>query len=1156
MKTAVFKTLTPSLILMASLFASAPASGRVLDDFDDNVKTGWADVLLGGSVLEANGQFTITTANQNGAIFTASTKTTESFTIEDGRTLEFRVDLISASAHDESIAVLIWVPIGSSIANLQGYGLAKGANDFLFSKALNQYFYATSPNPRIKNNNITLVLRLTGSGANVIINGRILDKDDNNRVIYEYTVTDTPASETQGPESRPASYVGMAGNFALLNYKDSGQPESTLVFDNAQAFDMAAIVLDDFNDNTKTGWSDILNGGTVTEANQQFELRTAPLNQTIFTSSRKTSQTFRIQDGGRVEFSVDVISSVVDNDAYAVLAYVPAPGGVGTLTAYHLAQGGDQILAGKQFDRWWFSQPFVGAQSNVRLIQTYTGEGASVRVSSRIENLAVGVNDPARILIQNEFLDTAGVDPGISPGGDSGGAYTNAEGTFLLYAFYAGPGTGTGADVVYDNARVNYAVPGALNISPSVSDLSPQDGANFVGPATTIDFTVNDDKTIPLANIELFLNGTRHTNGSPGVTIGGSPNSRSFSFSGLAAGIHYNARIRVVDSDNNVATTLFTFDTFVPEVLGVTPTVTDTLVIESEDFNFFHFDSAGHYVDFELMMLMAEGTSDPLFAYNGVQGTAETDFHDTRATSVGGESARHRPDPVGNGQTTDILRQKYIDAGGPANQFYDYMIRDIADGEWLNYTKTFPSGGAYRVYLRQAQYLLPVSLVTLERVTGDSSLPNQTTVPLGSFIGQASGLEQYRNIPLTDGVGNPLVVSLSGLTTLRVTQRQTGNDDAVLRQNYLVFVPAAAPGTLLPFVSSVTPAPGDLVSSITPTITATIVNRDTTVAPGSIVLQFNGVTVPATVTPDATGATVSYAISPLPLPNVLYTNTLIFQDSGGVFQTNRWAFSFNYNYLRSSNSLPVGTLNALGWAFRTVQTNGPTLGNSLARAEQQLAIPPTIPAEFSATGFIPILNFNETGGGAGNFGDNTTVPGMTAGDYNNIAMEAYGYLELTAGAHRFGVVSDDGFQLRSGSSLADPNAVAVGMRDGGTFNGTFDFVVQASGLYPARLVWYENGGGASFELFSVALSDPNARTLLNDTNTVGSIKVWAPIRLASAATVNGPFTFEPSAVVDPIAKTVTVATGGATRFYLLHAPFSPRITNVNVTGGNIVLTWE
>lgn len=1141
-----------SYVLGLFLAGSITVSGRILDNFDDNVKTGWSDVLLGGSVVEANGQFTITTLMQNAAIFTASTKSTESFTIENGRTLEFRVDLVTASQHNESIAVLIWVPVGESVANLQGYGLAKGRNDFLLTKRLNQYFYAASPSPQVKNDNVTLVLRLTGSGSNVIINGRILDRDDNNRIIYEYTVVDTPASETvPSGESRPASYVGVAGNFALLNYKDTGQPDSTIVFDNAQVFDMTAIVLDDFNDNTKTAWADTANGGSVTESNMEFRLKTAPLNQLIFTASRKTSQTFRIEDGGRVEFSIDVVSAVVDNDAFSVLAYVPNPAGVPALRAYHLAQSADQIFVGKEYNRWWSGPQTNLSQSNVRLIQSYSGEGAGVRVSSRIENLAVGVNDPGRILFQNEFLDTEANDPGITPSGDSGAAYTNIEGNFLLYAFYGGPGTGSGADTVYDNALVNYALAGALDISASISDISPEDGANFVSPSTNVSFSVNDDKTIPLTGLELFLNGVRYTSTSAGVTISGTPNNRIFSYTGLTANTHYNGSIRVTDSDAHVTTATFSFDTFTPEILGTPPTEADTLVIESEDYN----HGGGNYIDFALITPLREDQTDFISAYNTLPGTAEVDFHDTRTSGAGGENNRHRPDPVRNGQTTDFVREKYINAGGAANMVYDYMIRDIADGEWLNYTKTFPGGGTYRGYLRQAQYLLPVSLVVLEQVTGDRTMPNQTTTPLGSFIGRSTGFEQYRNVPLTDGIGNPITLRLSGETTLRISQRQTGNDDSILRQNYLVLIPAPDPGTLRPFVSSALPAAGDTVTSIAPVVSAEIVNRDTTVDVSSIQLQFNGTAVSANVTPNANGASVSYTISPLPLPNRTYTNTLIFRDSAGVFQTNRWAFTLTYTFLRAANSLPVGSLSAQGWTFRMVQKDGAGLGNSLARAEQQLANPPTIPYDRNATGIVQVLNFSQNGGAAGFFPGESLIPGLEGGDFDNIAIEMFGYIELPAGAHRFGVQSDDGFQLRSGASLSEANATVLGFRDGGTFNGTFDFVAESTGLYPARLVWYENTGGAHFELFSVALNDPNARILLNDANP-DAIKVWVPIRLASSSAVTGPYTFDSAAVVDPQAKTITVPASGDTRFYQVNAPWRLRLTGISITGGVVTMTYE
>src|SRR5437763_9274706 len=149
-------------ISAVSLLA-APAlrvNGRILDNFDDGIKTAWQDfTALGGSVTESGGHFTITTATQNSPTFAGSKKTSESFTIENGRTLEFRVDLVSASFHNESIAVLIWQPVGANIATLQGYGFAKGRDDSLITKRLNQYFYADSPSPQVKNDNVTLVLR-------------------------------------------------------------------------------------------------------------------------------------------------------------------------------------------------------------------------------------------------------------------------------------------------------------------------------------------------------------------------------------------------------------------------------------------------------------------------------------------------------------------------------------------------------------------------------------------------------------------------------------------------------------------------------------------------------------------------------------------------------------------------------------------------------------------------------------------------------------------------------------------------------------------------------------------------------------------------------------------------------------------------------------
>ena len=48
---------------------------------------------------------------------------------------------------------------------------------------------------------------------------------------------------------------------------------------------------------------------------------------------------------------------------------------------------------------------------------------------------------------------------------------------------------------------------------------------------------------------------------------------------------------------------------------------------------------------------------------------------------------------------------------------YNYGIAEIEEGEWLNYTRTFPKGD-FIEYLRQAQFSIEKAVATLERVTG------------------------------------------------------------------------------------------------------------------------------------------------------------------------------------------------------------------------------------------------------------------------------------------------------------------------------------------------------------------------------------------------------------------------------------------------------
>src|SRR6266487_1665850 len=115
-------------------------SARVLDNFNDNVKTGWQDFSFNigvpySDISEQDGQFKFTLQPIGQSIFSASTKTSETFTLQEGRTVEFRVDLVTGNGAD-SFAILAFIPTGSEVSQLAGYGLSKSPTDILISKGI------------------------------------------------------------------------------------------------------------------------------------------------------------------------------------------------------------------------------------------------------------------------------------------------------------------------------------------------------------------------------------------------------------------------------------------------------------------------------------------------------------------------------------------------------------------------------------------------------------------------------------------------------------------------------------------------------------------------------------------------------------------------------------------------------------------------------------------------------------------------------------------------------------------------------------------------------------------------------------------------------------------------------------------------------------
>jgi hypothetical protein len=644
-----------------------------------------------------------------------------------------------------------------------------------------------------------------------------------------------------------------------------------------------------------------------------------------------------------------------------------------------------------------------------------------------------------------------------------------------------------------------------------------------------------------------------YTNGSPGVTItppDASSLSRHFTFTSLAPNVFYKGSIQALDNLGATTSVHYEFDTF----------LTNNIQVESEDFNYsddpFAGVSGGLFID------------GGLWAYLNLQGIQNIDYHDSRTSGNGDDPAHYRDfDYPRTYVTGDPARPQYV-----ANGYPELLTYDNENGDWRNYTRTIPAG-SYLVYSRQSTFALPASLVTLERVTSDPHINNQTTVLLGAFVqlGDAAGdtgYDAHRNVPLTDVSGNPTVVRLAGgATTLRVTDRYVNDDEnSDVFHNYLVLVPTSDPGTLRPILAQTIPVPGSTYRSgfaATEPTFASIANRDTTVT-NIVALMMNGANVAFSTTNTANGIDVGWSLFAVPAARSI-TNTLIFQDSAGVSITNSWSYS--YPFLSATNRL-AGTLSTRGFDYRMVQTDFyPNPDNTRAKGEDQLAIPPVVPYDRTWRTNVQTLDWDDDNGIP------KYVPGLddgpsgyeraTHGPYNYIATEAMGYVQLTAGAHRFSVTSDDSFEVRSGKDFTATGALVLGYHDGSS--GTprsFDFVVEADGLYPMRGMWQEEGGAAYFHLSALNPISGTNNVVNDPANPPGVTMVYVPgiptpvTSVLSSATVDGTYSARNDAVIDTGTKTITVPISGAAQYYRVSSSSAVTIKTITVVGSNVVMTYQ
>jgi len=337
------------------------------------------------------------------------------------------------------------------------------------------------------------------------------------------------------------------------------------------------------------------------------------------------------------------------------------------------------------------------------------------------------------------------------------------------------------------------------------------DGVHPFEPTNSFTFTVGPNNGAPIASsgIDLVLNGVDVTSG---VTLTHSGSSWIGSYP-----IKSNAVYSAVLSVTNTAspTPLYSvfnisFDTFNPT----------NYQWEAVDYDFSENNGtvwvSGMFIDNPVPTCDTASTTVNNFAANsyygfptgftpGVDPTGHgavaqqnIDIYFPNDGQTAGANEIYRADGVGSQAASDYVRPQFLaerlavpdPSIGPVNIGY------YGNGYWLNYTRTWPAN-TYTVWGRLAGGAGPFSGTRLSLVTSGVGTATQTTTDLGTFSDpNAVGWQAWHWIPLLDGNGNMVDVSLGGVETLRVT---SGNN---LNTEFFMLVPTPLPVQLAATVAA------------------------------------------------------------------------------------------------------------------------------------------------------------------------------------------------------------------------------------------------------------------------------------------------------------------------------------------------------------------
>jgi hypothetical protein len=478
-----------------------------------------------------------------------------------------------------------------------------------------------------------------------------------------------------------------------------------------------------------------------------------------------------------------------------------------------------------------------------------------------------------------------------------------------------------------------------------------------------------------------------------------------------------------------------------------------------------------------------------------------------------------------SGFGTPNIGLNWVGMGDPATRWEYYTDSVWAAGQ-LNHSVVgtaneiifTPNSASASVVIKSFNFHPYYAFATYgERFTFDVSVLSGTNVLSGPthITFQSDGTKDHTvNVNYTGSPGQTLKLRMARVASTLAAGEVEGFGGDIAADD-ITF--AQVPTTVLPAgpqVVSVTPT--DDQTGVPPTsysYLASITNGVSTLVTNSIKLTFDGSPVSPAITSATNLTSVIYPGTAFLSGGSTHLYTLTYDDNNGATYTNQVAFVIaSFPTLPPAWASPPGSGTHPGFTYLSVvvpQDTTNVLDSTIARAKAQLAgtlIDPStgLPYTNAATlgtnadgsySIDTVLNFNDNGTTAGNFPNDEPFPGLYDGPYNYFSTEANLFLDLPAGFYRLGVNSDDGFEFNAHPPPGVAgSAIILGSFDGGRAadDTLFDFAVTTAGVYPFQLIYFESGGSASCELFSVDLAS-NTKILVNDLSNPKAIKSFQTI---------------------------------------------------------------